>query len=95
MKTSEFLQVAPKLTALNLFTNLKKGEHGRGLLGYSYFGTTKRHYELIWRTYGTLENLIIYKPASEVNKMLANAGITEFKARRTKSGELCRLVEVR
>lgn len=94
MKTTEFLQVAPKLAALNLFTNLKKGEHGRGHLGYSLFGTTKSHFEQIWRTYGTLENIVILKTADEVNEILANAGISEFMAIKTKSGEMCRLIEV-
>ena len=91
MTTKQFLQVAPKLTQLGIYTNLKKGEHGNFLLGTGLFGTTENHYKIIWRKYGTLSNMVVFDTAEKVNEKLLNAGITEFIAKPTKSGTMCRL----
>ena len=91
MTTKQFLEVAPKLTQLGIYTNLKKGEHGNFLLGTGLFGTTENHYKIIWRTYGTLSNMVVFDTAERVNEKLQNAGIKEFIAKPTKSGTMCRL----
>lgn len=91
MTTTQFLAVAPKITELGIYTNLKKGQHGRFLLGMKMFGTTENHYKIIWRKYGTLANMVIFDTAERVNEKLQNAGIKEFIAKPTKSGHLCRL----
>ena len=91
MTTTQFLQIAPKLTELGIYTNLKKGQHGRFLLGMRTFGSTTDHYKIIWRKYGTLSNLVIFDTAESINEKLQNAGITEFTAKPTKSGTMCRL----
>ena len=91
MTTTQFLTVAPKITELGIYTNLEKGKHGRFLLGMKIFGTTENHYKTIWRKYGTLSNLVIFDTAERVNEKLLNAGITEFTAKPTKSGTMCRL----
>ena len=91
MTTKQFLQIAPKITELGIYTNLGKGQYGTYLLGIMLFGTTENHYKIIWRKYGTLSNLIILDTAERVNEKLLNAGITEFIAKRTKSGYMCRL----
>ena len=91
MTTKQFLTIAPKITKLGIYTNLKKGEHGQFLLGANMFGTTENHYKIIWRTYGTLSNMIIFDTAERVNEKLQNDGITEFIAKPTKSGTMCRL----
>ncbi|MDV4026237.1 hypothetical protein CMT52_18045 [Elizabethkingia anophelis] len=95
MTTKEFLQVAPKITKTGLFYNLKKGEQGQWRLGFNIFGSTDSHYQIIWRKYGTLENMVITEPAEDVNVILKKEGITEFIAKPTKSGRFCRLVEVK
>ncbi len=91
MKTTQFLAVAPKITELGIYTNLGKGQHGISFLGIMLFGTTENHYKIIWRKYGTLSNLIIFDTAERVNEKLLNTGITEFTAKPTKSGNMCRL----
>lgn len=93
MTTTQFLQIAPKITATNLFSNLAKGQHGKYLLGWRMFGTTESHYKHIWRAYGTIRNLITDVSAEEANEILAKHGITEFKAVQTKSGRFARLIE--
>ena len=93
MKTSEFVKVAPKITATGLFYNLRKGERGKNMLGFTYFGSTKEHYEIIWRKYGTISNMVITEPADKVNEILKNNDISEFIAKPTKSGRFCRLIE--
>lgn len=95
MTTKEFLQVAPKITKTGLFYNLKKGEQGQWRLGFNIFGSTDSHYQIIWRKYGTLENMVITEPAEDVNVILKKEGIAEFIAKPTKSGRFCRLVEVK
>ena len=91
MTTAQFLEVAPKITELGIYTNLGKGQHGISFLGTMLFGTTENHYKIIWRKYGTLSNLIIFDTAERVNEKLLNTGITEFTAKPTKSGNMCRL----
>lgn len=91
MTTKQFLQVAPKITELGIYTNLEKGKHGIYFLGTSLFGTTENHYKIIWRRYGTLSNMVICDTAEKINEKLQNAGITEFVAKPTKSGTMCRL----
>lgn len=91
MTTTQFLTIAPKLTELGIYTNLKKGQHGTHFLGTRFFGTTENHYKIIWRKYGTLSNMAIFDTAERVNEKLQNAGITEFIAKQTKSGHMCRL----
>ena len=91
MKTSEFVKVAQKITATGLFYNLNKGERGKDMLGFRYFGSTKEHYETIWRKYGTLANMVITENADKVNEILKNHSISEFVAKPTKSGRFCRL----
>ena len=95
MTTKQFANMAHKITATNLFTNLKKGEHGTKELGRLYFGTTTLHYATIWRKYGTLENLIVMKTAKETNAILKEYGITEFIAKPTKNKLSCRLHEIK
>lgn len=92
MTTKKFLTIAPKLEQLGIYTtNLKKGQHGKFLLGMKIFGSTEAHYKIIWRKYGTLENLTIFDTAERVNEKLKTAGITEFIAKQTKGGHMCRL----
>ncbi len=91
MTTTQFLAIAPKITELGIFTNLKKGQHGQFLLGANMFGTTENHYKIIWRKYGTLSNMVVFDTAESVNEKLQNAGIKEFIAKPTKSGTMCRL----
>lgn len=93
MTTKEFIKVAEKINKLNIYYSLKKGEHGIFLLGLRYFGSTPRHYAHIWRTFGTIENIVITKTAEEVNDILIKNGISEFYARPTKSNRFCRLIE--
>ena len=91
MKTKEFIKIAKKITESNIYYNLKKGEHGKGFLGFTIFGSTESHYKLIWLNYGTLYNIVITEPAEEINKKLAGFGITQFIAKPTKSKRFCRL----
>lgn len=91
MKTKQFLEVAPKITELGIYTNLEKGKHGTYSLGMRLFGTTENHYKIIWRKYRTLANMVIFNTAERVNEKLLNAGITAFTAKSTKSGYMCRL----
>ncbi len=91
MTTTQFLEIAPKITELDIYTNLGKGQHGIYFLGTRPFGTTENHYKIIWRKYGTLSNMIILDTAERVNEKLLNAGIKEFTAKRTKGGNMCRL----
>jgi len=95
MTTKEFLQVAPKITKTGLFYNLKKGQRGQWRLGFNSFGSTDRHYQTIWRKYGTLENMVIKEPAEKVNKILKKEGISEFIAKPTRKGRFSTLVEVK
>lgn len=94
MTTKEFLKVAPKITKTGLFYNLKKGEKGQWRLGFTIFGSTDSHYQTIWRKYGTLENMVILETAEYANEILKRECISEFIAKPTKSGRMCRLVEV-
>ena len=91
MKMKDFIKVAEKITQSNIYCNLKKGEHGKGFLGFTIFGSTERHYRLIWRNYGTLYNILITEPAEQINKKLSDYGITQFIAKPTKSKRFCRL----
>ncbi len=91
MTTTQFLTIAPKITELGIYFNLEKGQHGTYLLGTRLFGTTENHYKILWRKYGTLSNMVIYDTAERVNEKLQNAGITEFTAKSTKGGNMCRL----
>ena len=91
MKTKEFMQVAKKITESNIFYNLKKGEHGKGFLGFTVFGSTDNHYRIIWQNYGTLYNIVITETAEQINKKLTDYGITQFVAKPTKSKRFCRL----
>ncbi len=94
MKPNEFIPIAKKLTESNIYYNLKKGEHGKFMLGWQIFGSTETHYKIIWRKYGTLYNLVILKTAEETNEILKQFNITEFEARPTKSKRFCRLHSV-
>lgn len=90
MKTKDFLLVAQKLIETNLFIVLEKGKHGN--LGGSCIGRTDLQNAKLWRSWGTLENIVIFKTAKEVNKILLNHNITEFVAKETKSGKMSRLI---
>ncbi len=91
MTTTQFLAIAPKITELGIYTNIEEGQHGIYFLGTRLFGTTENHYKIIWRKYGTLSNMVIIDTAKRVNEKLLNASITEFTAKPTKSGRMCRL----
>ena len=91
MTTKQFLEVARKITELGIYTNLENGQHGIYFLGIRLFGTPENQYKTIWRKYGTLSNLIIFDTSERVNEKLLNAGITEFTAKPTKRGTMCRL----
>jgi len=91
MKTVEFLQVAPKLATTGLIRVAKSGEKNPGL-GYAAIGSTDRQNTKLWRLYGTLENILIFRKAEEVNETLKANGINEFVAKKTKSGNSCRLI---
>jgi hypothetical protein len=95
MKTAEFTQVAEKLIGTGLFNVVEKGEHGKTRLGRTAIGRTDRQNTSLWRKFGTVENIIIFKTAEEANEILKTYGITEFQARNTKSKTMCRLVEVK
>lgn len=95
MKTSEFLKVAEKLAETGLIRVSQKGEHDTHQLGSSCIGGTDRKNISLWRKYGTLENIIIFKTADVVNPILIENGITEFVAKNTKSKTMCRLIEVK
>lgn len=90
MTTVEFLPIAQKLMNTGLFSILDKGKHGN--LGGVYLGRTDSQNTKLWRNYGTLENIVIFEKAEKANEILADHGITEFKAKPTKSGAMCRLV---
>lgn len=89
MRTKEFLPVAQKLIETGLISVLEKGKHGN--LGCSQIGRTDYQNVKLWRTYGTLSNIVIFETAEKANEILADHGITEFKAKPTKSGTMCRL----
>lgn len=90
MKTQEFVKVARKLVNTGLIRVVRKGEHG--LLFFGGIGETDAQNERLWRKCGTLENQIIFKTANEANQVLKAHGITEFTAKPTKSGTMCRLI---
>jgi len=91
MKTNEFIPIAKKLTESNIYYNLKPGEHGKYFLGNTFFGSTENHYKIIWRKYGTLYNIVVFKTAEETTEILRRFNITEFIAKPTKSKRFCRL----
>lgn len=93
MTTKQFLPVAQKLISTGLISVLEKGQHG--FLGRTCIGRTDNQNTKLWRKYATLENIVICKKADEVNKILMDNGITEFVAKKTKSGSMSRLVEVK
>ena len=95
MTAKEFLPVAQKLISTGLFTIIEKGEKRQHALGSSSLGRTDAQNTKLWRKYGTLSNIIIHnKTADEANEILKQHGITEFKAKATKSGTMCRLETV-
>lgn len=91
MKTAEFILVAQKLIKTDLFSIQEKGERNQYLLGTSRIGRTDELNTKLWRKYGTLSNIVIHKRADEVNEILNKFGISEFYAKSTKSGSMCRL----
>ena len=95
MKTSEFILVAEKLAKTGLIRVSKKGEHDNFVLGRTCIGGTDLKNSKLWRKCGTLENIIVFKTASEANSILKQFGITEFTAKPTKSRTMCRLIEVK
>lgn len=92
MTTLEFLPVAKKLIETGLFSIQEKGQRDQYLLGASRIGRTDSLNTKLWRKYGTLENIIIFKNADETSQILKEFGITEFEAKPTKSGTMCRLI---
>lgn len=91
MKRLVFLNNCEKLKGLEIFPFVK-GKYAKTFgLGYSHFGSTKRQFERIWRDYGTLENLLIFKTADEVNLILTENDIKGFKAVPTKNKLNCRI----
>ena len=95
MKTSVFLPIAQKIIETGLFSIQEKGQHDQYLLGGVRIGRTDELNTKLWRKYGTLSNIIINKTEEETNKILKEFGITEFAAKTTKSGSMCRLNEVK
>ena len=97
MKKQEFINEVLKIaTALGDYVRpTNKGEHCTAFLGFTCMPGTYRHAEFVWRKYGTLQNLIIFRTADEINSILSDYNITSFKARPTKSGQMCRLVAIR
>ena len=95
MKTSVFLPIAQKLIETGLFSIQEKGQRDQYLLGGVRIGRTDELNTKLWRKYGTLSNIIINKTEEETNKILKEFGITEFAAKSTKSGLMCRLNEVK
>jgi len=95
METREFLKVAQKIAKTGLIRVSKKGEHEPHQLGSSCIGGTDRKNISLWRKYGTLENIIIFKTAAVVNHILIENAITEFVAKNTKSKTMCRLIEIK
>jgi hypothetical protein len=89
MKKQEFITAIEKLSKTDLIRVAKKGEHAN--IGGTCIGSTFRQNEKIWRTYGTLNNIVIFKTADEVNAVLEANNITEFKAFPTKSKTMSRL----
>ena len=89
MKKQEFLTAVEKIAKTDLISVAKKGSHA--FIGFNCIGETTRQNEKIWRKYGTLNNIVIFKTADEVNEVLASIGVTEFKAFPTKSKTMCRL----
>lgn len=92
MKTSEFLPVAQKLIKTGLFSIVEKGERKQYRLGGISLGRTDDQNTKLWRKWGTLENIVIFKTANEVNTILKEFSITEFIAKPTKSGTMSRLI---
>jgi hypothetical protein len=95
MKTSDFLKVAENLAKTGLIRVSKKGEHEPHQLGSSCIGGTDRKNTKLWKNYGTLENIIIFKTAEEANEILKAHGVTEFVAKNTRSKTMCRLFKVK
>jgi hypothetical protein len=92
MKKQEFITAIEKLSKTDLIPVAKKGQHAN--LGGCYIGSTLRQNEKIWKTYGTLNNIVIFQTAEEVNAVLEVNNITEFKAFPTKSKTMSRLRNV-
>lgn len=90
MTTKNFLPVAQKLINTGLISVLEKGEHGN--LGGVSIGRTDHQNTKLWRMWGTLENIVIFKDSELVNQILLENGITEFVAKPTKSGTMSRLI---
>lgn len=89
MTTKEFLPVAQKLINTGLISVLEKGQHGN--LGGTYIGRTDAQNTKLWRKCGCLSNIVVFKTADEANAILEANGVTEFYAKPTKSGTMCRL----
>jgi hypothetical protein len=94
MKKQEFLSTLDRLATTDLIRVAKKGEHLGFRLGYTCIGSTTRQNEKIWRHYGSLNNIIIYRTANEVNRILDGLGVTSMRAFKTKSGDSSRLRNV-
>lgn len=94
MTTKQFLPVAQKLINTGLIEIVEKGQQLQFALGSTRIGRTDAQNTKLWRKYGTLSNIVIFKTADEANEILKQHGITEFKAKATKSGTMCRLETV-
>lgn len=94
MNKQEFLAAVEKIAKTEIVRVSKKGEHDALTLGTTCIGATERKNEKIWRKYGTLNNIVIFKTADEVNAILESIGVTCFKAYPTKSKTMCRLRNV-
>ena len=91
MNKQEFLNTVEKLATIQLIRVAKKGAHEAQFLGTSCIGSTTRQNEKIWRKFGTLNNIIIFQTADEVNAILEANNITRMKAFNTKSSTMSRL----
>jgi len=91
MNKKDFISNIEKLATSDLIRVASKGEHVKHSLGINCIGSTYTQNEHIWRKYGTLENIIIFKTSDEANKILKNLGISELIAKPTKSKPMCRL----
>lgn len=90
MTTKEFCAIAPRLAKTGLIRAAKKGEH-HPALGRDTIGSTDYQNQKLWKEYGTLENIIVSGTYEAANDTLELYGITEFVAKPTKSGTMCRL----
>ena len=71
----------------------KKGQHVIDFLGFVYLPGTARHASICYdKLGGSLYSIVISAKAEKVQTRLDFARINLFRAKKTRSGQFCRLV---